>query len=205
MALGNYGGGASIAFAILGQCNASGCTNLRVDNITFNNWAGHANAGISYGMSVVGNMFGVIDHNTINGVAATITCSLWSFRTPAIRALGPTETTLGISLRATVRPIFSSLRTTHSIRLDVAKMKAASEDWQPCQGGGRVVVRFNQFNNMDNLNFSMGWHGTESNGRPRSTRAFEYYGNTFTCTTHCDSVAGARGGTRIELGQHHKF
>ena len=71
------------------------------------------------------------------------------------------------------------------------------------QGGGRVVVRFNTFQNMDGLNFSMGWHGTESGGRPRrSTRAFEYYENTWSCAagTSCNSVAGGRGGTGFYWG-----
>ena len=70
------------------------------------------------------------------------------------------------------------------------------------QGGGRVVVRFNTYANMDELNFSMGWHGTESSGRPRSTRSFEYYNNAWTCaaSTNCISVAGARGGTGLVWG-----
>ena len=38
-----------------------------MDNLTFSGWAVHTNAGISYGIGAVGNMFGVIDHNTVNG------------------------------------------------------------------------------------------------------------------------------------------
>ena len=60
------------------------------------------------------------------------------------------------------------------------------------QGGGGVVVRYNQFANMDNLNSSMAWHGTESNGRPRSVRTWEYYGNTWTVTSGTPQVAGVR-------------
>ena len=66
-----------------------------------------------------------------------------------------------------------------------------------------MVVRFNQFNNMDNYNFAMGWHGTESNGRPRSVRAYEFYANTYTCSNgggNCGQTAGARGGTGLVWG-----
>jgi hypothetical protein len=71
------------------------------------------------------------------------------------------------------------------------------------EGGGRVVVRFNTFNITDNFNFSLGWHGTESSGRPRSTRAYEYYQNTWACNSTvngCPPVIGARGGTGLTWG-----
>ena len=48
----------------------------------------------------------------------------------------------------------------------------------------------------------MAWHGTESNGRPRSSRAWEFYGNTITCpaSTECQEAIGARGGTGLTWG-----
>ncbi len=194
----NYGGGPSVAFSIAGNCNASGCTNLRVDNITFNNWAGHASAGISYGMSVVGNMFGVIDHNTINGVANNY-LQLVEFSHASYQGAGSYGDNSWHQPESYGSSNFLFIEN-NAFNTAGCCENEGSVGGLATQGGGRVVVRFNQFNNMDNLNFSMGWHGTESNGRPRSTRAFEYYGNTFTCTTHCDSVAGARGGTGLNWG-----
>ena len=36
------GSGSGVAASILGTCTPSGCPNLRMDNITFSNWAAHA-------------------------------------------------------------------------------------------------------------------------------------------------------------------
>ena len=51
-----YGSGGSIGATVQGACTANGCPNLRMDNITFTNWAGHASAGISYGINAVGDV-----------------------------------------------------------------------------------------------------------------------------------------------------
>ena len=197
----NYGSGGSIAFSILGHCTTGACTNLRVDNVTFNHWAGHALAGISYGLSTVGDMFGVIDHNTINGVANSylqlVEFSHGHFLNPAT-SYGDNSWALPESYGSSnFLFIENNIFNTAGCCENEGSAGSLSE-----QGGGRVVVRFNMFQNMDNFNFSMGWHGTESNGRPRSTRAFEYYENSWSCASGsgCGSVAGARGGTGFFWG-----
>jgi hypothetical protein len=68
------------------------------------------------------------------------------------------------------------------------------------RGGGRVVIRFNHFNSMDNNTQMMSWHGTESNGRYRGTRAFELYQNIYNCTGNCDTTAAGRSGTGLIWG-----
>jgi hypothetical protein len=196
----NYGGGASVAFSILGSCTASGCNNLRVDNITFNNWAGHASAGISYGISAVDNVFGVLDHNTINGVANNY-LQLVEFSLSSYQGVGMWGD------NSWHQP--EGYGTSHFLFIENNIFNTAgccenegNVGGLQNMGGGFVVVRFNQFNNMDTFNFSMGWHGTESAGRPRSTRAFEYYQNTWSCASGsaCGQVAGARGGTGLFWG-----
>ena len=194
----SYGGGASVAFSVLGTCTSSGCPDLRVDNITFSNWAGHALAGISYGISAVGDMFGVIDHNKIDG-SANVYLQLVEFSHASYLGVG----LYGDNSWAQQENYGSA--NYLFIENNVFNTAGCCENEGSAggltkQGGGRVVVRFNQYNSMDNLNFSIGWHGTESSGRPRSTRSFEYYDNTWTCSVHCDSIGGARGGTGLVWG-----
>jgi hypothetical protein len=193
-----YGSGSSIGFSMLGTCTSSGCPSLRLDNITFSNWAGHSSAGISYGINAVGNMFGSIDHNTINGVTGNY-LQLVEFSHAnylAVGSYGDNPWSLSESY-GTANFLF--------IENNVFNTAGCCENEGTAggltnQGGGRVVVRFNQFTAMDNLNFAMGWHGTESSGRPRSTRTFEFYGNTWTVTSGTPQVAGARGGTGVAWG-----
>ncbi len=61
--------------------------------------------------------------------------------------------------------------------------------------GGRVVYRNNTFNNC-----TAGNHGTESGGRQRSQRQFEYYNNTFNFNLRGNSFSsliGSRGGVGV--------
>jgi len=196
----NYGGGASIAFSILGSCTASGCPNLRVDNITFNSWSGHALAGISAGIAATGDVFGVLDHNTINGNAtANVYLQFVEFSHASY---------MGVGLygdNAWAKPEDYGTDKFLFMENNIFNTAGCCENEGSAggltkQGGGRIVVRFNQYNAMDNLNFSIGWHGTETSGRPRSTRTYEYYDNAWACPVHCDSIGGARGGTGLVWG-----
>jgi hypothetical protein len=192
-----YGSGSAIAFSILGSCTASGCPSLRLDNITYNGWAGHAFNGISYGISAIGDMFGVIDHSTVNGSSGYLQLVELSH-----------ASYLGVGFygdNSWHLPENYGLANFLFIENNAFNTAGTTENEGNAgslanQGGGRVVVRFNQFNNMDNYNFAIGWHGTESSGRPRSTRAFEFYSNTYTCSASCDSVASWRGGTGLVWG-----
>jgi hypothetical protein len=196
----NYGTGASIAFSILGSCTASGCPNLRADNLTFNNWTGHASAGISGGITAVGNMFGVMDHNTVNGTpGSNVYLQLVEFSHASylgVGLFGDNSWHLPENYGSSKFLFIEDNTFTNAGSTENEGSAGGFGD----QGGGRVVVRFNNFASMDSVNFSMGWHGAESSGRPRSTRAYEYYGNTFTCASSCGQVAGARGGTGLVWG-----
>lgn len=187
-------------FKALGKCNSSGCTNLRVDHITFSGWAGNCchSDGNSYGLTAVGDLFGVFDHNTVNGTAGDI-LQLVQFSHASYQGIGSYGDNSWNQPEAHGSANFLFIEDNTFNTAGSSENEGTAGN-QTNQGGGRIVVRFNQFLNMDNLNFSMGWHGTESSGRPRSTRAFEYYQNTFTCSVHCDSVTEIRGGTGLAWG-----
>ena len=193
-----YGSGGSIAFSVLGSCSTSGCPNLRVDNITFTNWSGHGTNGISYGISAVGNMFGVLDHNTINGTGSTylqlVELSHASYL--GVGSYGDNSWHVPPNYGSANFLYFENNLFNASGTTENEGSAGALTD----QGGGRVVVRYNTFANMDNYNFTMGWHGTESSGRPRSITFYEYYGNSYTCAAGCDTVVGTRGGTGLGWG-----
>lgn len=188
-------------FKILGVCNASGCTNLRVDHITFSGWANVTKVGNSYGITAVGDMFGVFDHNTINGNPGNY-LHLTEISNASYQGIGQ----YGDNSWAQP-PAYGSSNFMFFENNIFNTAGATENEGTPGnyinQGGCRVVVRFNQFNDVDTLNFSMGWHGTESNGRPRGCSFFEFYGNTYTCTAtagNCNGVGDARSGTGLAWG-----
>jgi len=195
------GSGSGIAASILGTCSSSGCPNLRMDNITFSNWAGHTEVGISYGITAIGDIFGVIDHNTINGSAGNY-LELVEQSNASYQGVGYYGDNAWAQPEAygTANFLFFENNTFNDAGCCESEGSAGG---LVNQGGGRVVARYNQFSITDNYNFSMGWHGTESSGRPRSTRAYEYYKNTWSCNSTvngCAPVIGARGGTGIVWG-----
>jgi hypothetical protein len=195
----NYGGGASVVFSTLGTCNSSACPNIRVDNTTYNGWANHASAGISYGISVVGDMFGVLDHNTISSPATNV--AFVEISHASYFGVG----SYGDNSWAQPEDFGSGkfLYFENNVFNNISELtdSEGSAGGYNNEGGGKEVVRYNQFNGM-NQGIAMGWHGTESNGRPRSGRAFEFYGNTYTCAIggNCDAVSGWRGGTGLVWG-----
>jgi hypothetical protein len=195
------GSGSGIAASILGTCTSSGCPNLRLDNITFSNWAGHAEVGISYGITAIGDMFGVIDHNTINGVTGNY-LQLVELSHASYKGVGYYGDNAWAQPEAYGSANFLFFESNTFNDAGCCENEGSAGGLTK-QGGGRIVVRYNQFNITDNYNFSLGWHGTESSGRPRSTRAYEYYENTWSCnstTNGCPPVIGARGGTGITWG-----
>ena len=190
------GSGSGIGLSILGTCNSSGCPNLRMDNLTFSNWAGHVSAGISYGINAVGDMFGVVDHNTVNGVAGNYiqlieqsNASYLGVGSYGDNAWAQTES------YGSANFLYYENNLLNSAGLSEDEGSAGT---LANEGGCRIAGRYNIFN-TDNLNYELTWHGTESNGRPRSCRAWEFYGNTINCpaSTECQAFIQARGGTGL--------
>lgn len=195
------GTGSGIGLSILGTCTSSGCPNLRMDNITFSNWAGHAPNGISYGITAIGDMFGVIDHNTINGMSGNY-IQLVEQSNASYLGVGYYGDNSWAQPEAYGSANFLFFENNTFNDAGATENEGTAGSYEN-QGGGRVVARYNVFNITDNYNFSLGWHGTESSGRPRSTRAYEYYENTWSCnstTNGCPPVIGARGGTGLVWG-----
>lgn len=194
------GSGSGIAFSVLGTCASSGCPNLRVDNVTFDNWAGHASAGISYGISAVGDMFGVLDHNTINGVSGNY-LQLVEQSNASYLGVGQYGDNSWAQPENYGSANFLYFENNTFNDAGATENEGSAGAYEN-QGGGRVVARFNTFNITDNYNVALAWHGTESSGRPRSTRAYEFYENTWTCNTGlgCPQVVGTRGGTGLTWG-----
>lgn len=187
-------------FKVLGTCTSSGCPPMRIDNLTLTGWAGHTS--ISYAVSAVGNVFGVFDHNLLDGPAGGSMQYLQLTQIHHASYMG--QNVYGDY--AWTQPEDYGSEKFVFFENNIFDNASCCENELGFNftdmGGGRIVVRFNQFINADNYNFAMGFHGTESGGRPRSVRAFEFYGNTFTCYTGgpCDSIAGARGGTGLVWG-----
>src|ERR1700733_1681234 len=195
------GSGSGIAFSIQGTCTSTGCPNLRLDNITFNNWAGAVEVGNSYGITAIGDMFGVVDHDTVNGVtgnyleiaeqsnASFLGVGYWGDNSWAL----PEN-------YGSANFLFFENNLLNDAGLTDNEGNAGGVQ---TRGGGRVVARFNTFNITDNYNYTLNWHGTESNGRPRSGRAYEFYDNAWTCnspTNGCPPVVNVRGGTGVMWG-----
>lgn len=194
------GGSTTIGFAIEGTCTVSGCPNLRVDNITFANWAGHqSGGGLSYGVNAVGDMFGVLDHNSLIGVDLTY-LQLVEFQHASYLGVGSYGDNSWAQTENYGSANFLFIENNTFSWSGCCENEGDAGGGIPKRGGGRVVVRFNTFLQSDSNNFAMGWHGTESNGRGRGARAFEFYGNVWNCNEVCGQVAGGRSATGLVWG-----
>lgn len=205
-----YGSGAVKGFTILGHCSVgppADCTKLRIDNMTFTSWAGHTNAGISAGIGAVGDMFGVADHNTIVGRTTNLANPgpfLHFIEFSHAHFLDPTtqygdNSWFKSENYGSLQALF--FENNHLTNAGLSESEGSAGSLTE-EGGGRIVGRFNTLDGYDVSNFSFGWHGTESNGRPRSPRTFEFYKNNWSCASGigCLSIGGARGGTGMIWG-----
>ena len=202
----NYGGtGTPIGFKIHGTCTASGCPSLRMDNLSFSNWANRSGGSQNgYAIGAIDNMFGVIDHNTMT------TTTLGSY--PAVELAhinlgsylgvghwGDKDWAMPENWGSDQFLFFENNVFSDSSTNEHEGTAGAYQD----EGGGRLVARFNQFVGMTQDRFGVGWHGTESNGRPRGIHAYEVYNNTFVCadpTYRCRNLLSIRSGTGFLWG-----
>lgn len=190
------------AWDVLGTCTASGCPNFRADNILFTGWEGlgtHINA--AHATATTGDVFGVIDHCRLSGTGS-VYLQLTQVNHAHYLGVGSwgdnawhqTEDYGSNKFLFVENSTFDDAGTSE----DEGTRNLAAGD----QGGSKLVVRFNTFNISGGPNFTAGWHGTESGGRPRSGRALEYYGNDWICTGTCQPPAGLRGGTALVWGNN---
>ena len=136
------------------------------------------------GLFVRGDLWGVIDHNVFD---------LSALHGYAIYVMGGTYgdaawaqgSTLGTGQNVFVEDNTFTQDQSHGFHY------YAVDGWS----GSRVVYRHNQFNALTLAN-----HGTESPGRWRSQRSWEFYNNTFTFDMLGNSFStliGIRGGTGV--------
>jgi len=179
---------------VTGACTSSGCPSVRLDNLTVpEGWA--ANGVSDDAFSIVNNMFGVVDHNTVggptladNGVdfvnvgdGAWQGVGLWGDNSWA------TPDTFG-----TNQALYLENNTfTNSFGTD-ADSYPGNGDF----GGGRYVCRFNTFNSVTPATACTD-HGTDTIGRVRGGRQIEFYGNTVNCPTTCGAIFGDRSSVSL--------
>lgn len=197
------------AFTVQGTCAPNGCPNIRLDHITFSGWAAVTKSGNSYGITAIGDVFGVIDHNTING-DQNGNAYLQLVELSHASYLGQGQW----GDYSWNQPENYGSRNFIFIENNIFNHAGCCENEgnagaYQTRGGGRVVARFNTFG-IDHYSFAIGWHGTESNGRARGMRTWEFYGNTITCLGSviggvnygCGVVIGARSGTGFSWGNN---
>lgn len=191
------GGTGAFPLQFYGTCTASGCANVRVDNITFgtNNWTNNISGG---GFVGVDNVFGVLDHNTANESAASglggvgnpfvqLAYSAWAgvgnFGDNSFAAADSFGTGNAMYVE---NNSFNFVRGTEN---DVATADGL-------QGGARYVCRFNTVVNMSGTGLCSA-HGSGWLGRLRGQRQIEVYYNTVTpsAANGCDGVTGIASGT----------
>lgn len=185
---GNSGSYAQPTLAwIRGTCNSSTCSNVRWDHITSGTW--------NYGTNFQGfliysdNVFGVIDHNTINFSSGG---EFWNVGHSSYGGVG----TNGDNSWA--QP--DSYGTANALYFETNTFSTTATGGMAITdsdvgGGARLVGRFNILTNA-----SFQTHGTESTGRTRSARQVEVYNNNVTANGISGlSLIGLRGGTALSF------
>jgi hypothetical protein len=180
---------------ITGTCTPSGCPNLRIDHITApSSWAG---IGISDDtFAVVNNMFGVADHNLVGDVPpnsnGVVLINVGHGAWKGVPGWGDNSWASPDTFGTNQAFYIENNTFNYAVGTDVDTYSAGG-------GGGRFVCRFNKFNNISNDSNCTN-HGTDTGGRLRSGRQLEFYGNTASCASSCNSMVGDRGGVSIVFG-----
>jgi hypothetical protein len=182
---------AAVTFA--GTCTASGCPDIRADNITFTSgtWGAASDSGA---VILADNVFGVIDHNTGSEPSCS-SCFMTDVSFHSWQGVGGSgdNSFASADTFGTAQTLFIENNNENNIRLtenDVAPPGGAV-------GGGRWVCRFNTITNMSG-NGICGAHGTAWGGRFRGMRQVEAYYNTITATV-CNTINGILSGTGYYL------
>jgi beta-glucanase (GH16 family) len=202
-----FGTGPVVVFAINGTCNNTSCAAVRLDNMTYDNFTNQNHDGDSYGMSGLNNVFGVVDHNTINGTAGGTYLEFAEVSHSTF--LGSNGGWFGDNSWASP-PMYGTSNFLFYENNIFNQSGCCETEGGPdpgpqnylnYRGGTRVVVRHNTFNFSGGPNFALGWHGTETGGRPRSGMEWEFYDNQINVVTAATgNLLGPRGGTGLMWG-----
>jgi hypothetical protein len=170
--------------SINGTCDSNSCPHVRVDHNTITGWTQSGNYD-SF-MGYVNDVFGVMDHNTMNFTGIFVNMAHSSYL--GVGTYGDNSWAQPDSFGTDEAFYFESNTVTSS------PANGAITDADN-GGGPRFVVRFNNFTNCN-----VQTHGTESTGRVRSVRQLEVYSNTFNIPSGDQLWAiGLRGGTALSF------
>jgi hypothetical protein len=183
----------SVTFA--GTCTASGCAQIRVDNINYtaNTWA-NALAG---GFVVVQNVFGVVDHTTTSeakNAAAPAGPPLTQISFASWKGVGDYGDNSFASADS-----FGTGQAMYIENNSLSGVRGTENDVPPPgtnTGGARYVCRFNVMTNFSGTGICDS-HGTAWGGRMRGMRQVEVYYNSVSTGTNasCDALDNALSGT----------
>jgi hypothetical protein len=195
--------GAYTPIHISGTGTSSGMPQFRVDNIQFGNgstqwqYGTGSNTG-EFGL-IVNNVFGVADHNT------SVTGSHFAFISVNLTSY------LGVGQygdNSWAQP--DTMGGANNVFIENNQLYQGlwpvveNEQTYPNIGGGRAVTRFNHIT-ASGIFFLTGGHGNDTDGRPRSMRTNETYGNLVNCVNDgngnaCYDFVSYRGGTGLAFG-----
>lgn len=190
-----------------GTCTLSGCPNIRIDNIHFTGWGPVSHPNNSFGINAIAHVFGVIDHNQVDGdghflAFAEVQHAQFPdyFGGGAGVGISGDNSWANPEYYGTNRFLFYENNTLNDA--GCCENENVSLVGVDHVGGSRVVSRFNIHNISDVANSVLDWHGTESNGRGRGGRAFEFYKNSWFCTggIQCATPVSIRSGTGMDWG-----
>jgi hypothetical protein len=186
-----------ISFA--GTCTASGCPNIRVNNIYFGKtirWTSVGNGSNSTWLIRSDNVFGVIDHNTVPPGSDAVFDDNELSAYLGVGAFGDNSWAQPDSFGGANNLYMenNSIYVTRSLSdCEIAPAGGAI-------GGCRSVGRYNHITSSGGFGI-FGLHGLDTDGRPRGGRQLEVYGNQITCILNgCNIIAGYRGGTGYTFG-----
>jgi hypothetical protein len=179
-----------------GTCTSSGCPNVRMDNLTIPTGGLCSVSDASF--SIINNMFGVVDHNTVGDTSST--CN-------GVDLVNVGHGNwLGVGQwgdNSWASP--DTFGTNQALYLENNSFNEAfgtdADSYTVNGGGGRFVCRFNTFANVTGASACTN-HGTDTGGRLRGGRQMEFYGNNITSCQNaaCNTVAGIRSGTAMIFG-----
>lgn len=185
---------------IAGTCTASGCPNIRLDNIGLGITTPWTIPNNTSWLIRANNVFGVIDHSSENSLNAPDFLDVELSAYLGVGDYGDNSwaqpDTMGGANNLYVE---NNALFTKQAYVDTEIKANGSTGFGI--GGARYVARFNQLTNNGSFG-SFGNHGLDTNGRPQGGRQIEVYGNTGTCIggPSCGNLAGWRSATGRVFG-----
>jgi hypothetical protein len=177
-----------------GSCTASGCANIRVDNITFssNTWE----TPLTGGFIILENVLGVVDHNSATESPSSAP-TLTQINHPSWQGVGQygDNSFASADTFGTAQAIYVENNSLNGVRGSEDDVSIGDEN---TVGGPRYVCRFNTVVNMSGTGLCSA-HGTAWTGRPRGQRQVEVYYNTVQANPGCDAIDGLNSGTGYYL------